>query len=45
MGCVKMFGVRRSYHRAAGDSPPEEDSIHWRVSINDYGVDALDAAE
>ena len=27
-------------HRAAGDDPPEEDRIHWRVSINDYGAEA-----
>jgi len=33
------------YHKAAGDYPPEEDRIHWRVSINDYGIEALAAAE
>ncbi len=31
--------------RAAGDYPPEEDRIHWRVSINDFGVEAQEAAE
>jgi hypothetical protein len=36
---------RRSYHKAAGDYPPEEDRVHWRVSINDYGVEARAAAE
>ena len=30
---------------AAGDYPPEEDRIHWRVSINDYGVEVAEAAE
>jgi hypothetical protein len=23
-------------HNAAGDYPPHEDRIHWRVSIKDY---------
>ena len=31
--------------RPAGGYPPEEDGIDWRVSINDYGVEALEAAE
>ena len=31
-----IWDNRCSYHRAAGDYPPEEDRIHWRVSINDY---------
>ena len=26
---------RCSYHKAAGDYPPEEDRIHWRVSIKE----------
>ena len=27
---------RCSYHKAAGDYPPEEDRIHWRVSIKEH---------
>jgi taurine dioxygenase len=38
-GDIVIWDNRCSYHRAAGDYPPEEDRIHWRVSINDYGVD------
>jgi taurine dioxygenase len=41
-GDVVIWDNRCSYHRAAGDYPPEEDRIHWRVSINDYGVEALE---
>lgn len=37
-GDVVIWDNRCSYHGAAGDYPPEEDRIHWRVSINDYGV-------
>jgi taurine dioxygenase len=40
-----IWDNRCSYHKAAGDYPPEEDRIHWRVSINDYGVEAQAAAE
>jgi taurine dioxygenase len=36
-GDVVIWDNRCSYHKAAGDYPPEEDRIHWRVSINDYG--------
>jgi hypothetical protein len=25
-------------HRAAGDYPPEQDRIHWRVSIKDFAA-------
>jgi hypothetical protein len=24
------------YHLAAGDYPPEEERIHWRVSIHEF---------
>jgi taurine dioxygenase len=24
-----------SYHKAAGDYPPEQDRIHWRTSIKE----------
>ena len=43
-GDIVIWDNRCSYHRAAGDYPPEEDRIHWRVSINDFGVEALPAA-
>jgi taurine dioxygenase len=42
-GDIVIWDNRCSYHRAAGDYPPEEDRIHWRVSINDYGVAAMAA--
>jgi putative 2-oxoglutarate oxygenase len=42
-GDIVIWDNRCSYHKAAGDYPPEEDRIHWRVSINDYGVEALAA--
>ena len=44
-GDVVIWDNRCSYHKAAGDYPPEEDRIHWRVSINDYGIEALEATE
>jgi taurine dioxygenase len=44
-GDIVIWDNRCSYHRAAGDYPPEEDRIHWRVSINDFGVEAREAAE
>lgn len=34
-GDVVIWDNRCSYHKAAGDYPPEEDRIHWRVSIRD----------
>jgi taurine dioxygenase len=44
-GDIVIWDNRCSYHRAAGDYPPEEDRIHWRVSINDYRAEAQEAAE
>ena len=44
-GDIVIWDNRCSYHKAAGDYPPEEDRIHWRVSINDHGVEAREAAE
>ena len=44
-GDIVIWDNRCSYHRAAGDYPPEEDRIHWRVSINDFGIEAQEAAE
>ena len=32
-GDIVIWDNRCSYHKAAGDYPPEEDRIHWRVSI------------
>lgn len=43
-GDVVIWDNRCSYHKAAGDYPPEEDRIHWPVSTTDYGVDARAAA-
>ena len=34
-GDIVIWDNRCSYHRAAGDYPPEEDRIHWRVSIGE----------
>src|SRR5215468_1747008 len=42
-GDIVIWDNRCSYHKAAGDYPPEEDRIHWRVSINDCGVETLAA--
>jgi taurine dioxygenase len=43
-GDIVIWDNRCSYHRAAGDYPPEEDRIHWRVSIKDYGTQPMRAA-
>jgi taurine dioxygenase len=32
-GDIVIWDNRCSYHKAAGDYPPQEDRIHWRVSI------------
>ena len=37
-GDVVIWDNRCSYHKAAGDYPPGEDRIHWRVSIKNYGA-------
>ncbi len=34
-GDIVIWDNRCSYHLAAGDYPPEEDRIHWRVSISE----------
>jgi taurine dioxygenase len=34
-GDAVIWDNRCSFHKAAGDYPPEEDRIHWRVSIRD----------
>ncbi|WP_428538988.1 TauD/TfdA dioxygenase family protein [Rhodopila sp.] len=33
VGDVVIWDNRCSYHKAAGDYPPEQDHIHWRTSI------------
>src|SRR4051812_27898701 len=35
-GDVVIWDNRCSYHKAAGDYPPEQDRIHWRTSIKDW---------
>ena len=35
-GDIVIWDNRCSYHKAAGDYPPEEDRIHWRVSIKEH---------
>jgi taurine dioxygenase len=37
-GDIVIWDNRCSYHKAAGDYPPEEDRIHWRVSIKERPV-------
>ena len=39
-GDIVIWDNRCSYHLAAGDYPPEEDRIHWRVSICEPGAAA-----
>ncbi|MDH5536854.1 MAG: TauD/TfdA family dioxygenase [Betaproteobacteria bacterium] len=34
-GDIVIWDNRCSYHLAAGDYPPEEDRVHWRVSISE----------
>ncbi|HYC47871.1 MAG TPA: TauD/TfdA family dioxygenase [Burkholderiales bacterium] len=34
-GDIVIWDNRCAYHKAAGDYPPEEDRIHWRVSIKE----------
>jgi alpha-ketoglutarate-dependent taurine dioxygenase len=40
-GDVVIWDNRCSYHKAAGDYPPEQDRIHWRTSIKDWPADAV----
>lgn len=35
VGDVVIWDNRCSYHKAAGDYPPEQDRIHWRTSIKE----------
>ena len=43
-GDIVIWDNRCSYHKAAGDYPPEEDRIHWRVSIKERSGAATLAA-
>jgi taurine dioxygenase len=36
VGDIVIWDNRCSYHKAAGDYPPDQDRIHWRVSIKDF---------
>ena len=38
VGDIVIYDNRCSYHRAAGDYPPEEERIHWRVSIKEHAA-------
>jgi len=44
VGDIVIWDNRCSYHRAAGDYPPEEDRIHWRVSIKGFAAERRLAA-
>jgi len=44
-GDIVIWDNRCSYHRAAGDYPPEEERLHWRVSIKERAEDGRLAAE
>jgi taurine dioxygenase len=35
VGDIVIWDNRCLVHKAAGDYPPEEDRIHWRVSIKE----------
>ncbi len=45
VGDVVIWDNRCSYHRAAGDYPPHEERIHWRVSIKERAAEGRLAAE
>jgi taurine dioxygenase len=45
VGDIVIWDNRCSYHRAAGDYPPKQDRIHWRVSIKDWAEMGKMAAE
>ena len=38
VGDVVIWDNRCSYHKAAGDYPPEQDRIHWRTSIKEWAA-------
>jgi taurine dioxygenase len=43
-GDIVIWDNRCCYHKAAGDYPPEEDRIHWRVSIRQDVADTRASA-
>jgi taurine dioxygenase len=45
VGDIVIWDNRCSYHKAAGDYPPEQDRIHWRVSIQEFAQADRLAAE
>ena len=45
VGDIVIWDNRCMVHKAAGDYPPEEDRIHWRVSIKEPMVGSRVAAE
>ncbi len=45
VGDIVIWDNRCSYHKAAGDYPPEQDRIHWRVSIQEFSQAGRLAAE
>jgi taurine dioxygenase len=45
VGDVVIWDNRCSYHRAAGDYPPEQDRVHWRTSIKDWDAKNGDAQD
>jgi taurine dioxygenase len=42
VGDIVIWDNRCSYHLAAGDYPPEEERVHWRVSIHEFGNEKSD---
>jgi taurine dioxygenase len=40
VGDVVIWDNRCSYHKAAGDYPPDQDRIHWRTSIKEWHASA-----
>ncbi len=45
VGDIVIWDNRCLVHKAAGDYPPDQDRIHWRVSIKEAAADSRMAAE
>jgi taurine dioxygenase len=45
VGDIVIWDNRCSFHKAAGDYPPEQDRIHWRTSIKEFAERDRLAAE
>ena len=43
-GDIVIWDNRCSYHKAAGDYPPEQERVHWRVSIKEFATEGQLAA-